>query len=203
MAAPHAAEIATLVLTLRIILEIYMKSQSLASMHRLVWTAIMAAAICVGAYLVVPIGPVPVSMQPFFVFLAGYVLGSGRGGSAVGLYLMAGAVGLPVFSGGGAGVGHLFGPTGGYLFGFGIAAFLCGMADQDNHGIRWKSGLFWGLLGLLMVYIVGAAWLKFSLDMSWTKAYVAGVAPFILWDVAKLCVALAAARYLRRCGLLP
>jgi biotin transport system substrate-specific component len=163
----------------------------------------MAATIGAGAYLIVPIGPVPVSMQPFFVFLAGYALGPRRGAMAVGLYLLAGALGLPVFAGGRSGLGHLFGPTGGYLFGWLITAWLCGMARRADGPLPWVRGGGYGLAALLILYATGAAWLKFALSMSWHKAWLAGVAPFIPWDAVKLAAALACGRYMIRLGLLP
>nr|WP_287411136.1 biotin transporter BioY [Pseudodesulfovibrio sp.] len=180
-----------------------MTNDSLMDLHQLVWTALMAALIGAGAYLVVPIGPVPVSMQPFFIFLAGYILGPKRGVLAVGLYLLAGTIGLPVFSGGKSGLGHLIGPTGGYLFGFVISAWMCGMAHKTSPNLHWVMGLIWGLGALLAVYSTGAAWLKFALDLSWHKAFLAGVAPFIPWDAIKIVVAVACCRYLIRLNLLP
>jgi biotin transport system substrate-specific component len=180
-----------------------MAQDSLTDLHQLVWTALMAATIGAGAYLIVPIGPVPVSMQPFFVFLAGLVLGPRRGVMAVGLYLLAGTLGLPVFAGGRSGLGHLCGPTGGYLFGSLAAAWLCGLARRADGAITWGRGAAMGLAGLLSLYIVGAAWLKFALSMSWHNAWLVGVVPFIPWDAIKIAAALACARYLLRTGMQP
>ena len=181
-----------------------MTHDSLMDLHQLVWTALMAALIGAGAYLIIPIGPVPVSMQPFFIFLAGYVLGPRYGLMAVGLYLLAGTIGLPVFSGGKSGLGHLFGPTGGYLFGFAISAWLCGLARKTSkNGLSWVAGIAWGFIALLAVYTIGAAWLKFALDLSWTKAFLAGVAPFIPWDAIKIVAAVGCCKYLIRLNLLP
>lgn len=180
-----------------------MSDNSLFDLHRLVWTALLAATICAGAYLIVPIGPVPVSMQPFFVFLAGYVLGPRHGAMAVGLYLLAGTIGLPVFAGGKSGLGHLLGPTGGYLFGFVGSAYLCGLARCAVTPVPWVRGLITGLAALLLAYATGATWLKLALSLSWTKAWVVGVAPFIPWDAVKVVAALACTRYLSRFNLLP
>ncbi|WP_243545052.1 biotin transporter BioY [Pseudodesulfovibrio tunisiensis] len=175
---------------------------TLNPLHRMVWTALMASAVAVGAYLVIPIGPVPVSMQPFFVFLAGYALGPKRGAMAVGLYLIAGAIGLPVFARGGAGLGYVMGPTGGYLFGFLASAWLCGMA-RKGEGTPWIRGLVWGAVALVAVYGIGMAWLALTLDISWGKALAVGVAPFIPWDALKIVAAVACWRYLSRFRLLP
>ncbi|QGY39933.1 biotin transporter BioY [Pseudodesulfovibrio cashew] len=180
-----------------------MTKNSLTDLHLLVWTALMAAAIGAGAYLIVPIGPVPISMQPFFIFLAGYVLGARRGALAVGLYLLAGTIGLPVFAGGKSGLGHLLGPTGGYLFGFMVSAWLCGLAGHHERVIPWIKGLAFGAGALLTAYAAGAAWLKFALGLTWYKAWLAGVVPFIPWDAVKVVLALLCVRYLARHNLLP
>ena len=176
---------------------------TLTDLHQLVWTALMAAMVAAGAYLIFPIGPVPISMQPFFVFLAGFALGPKHGLLALGLYLLAGTVGLPVFSGGHSGLGHLIGPTGGYLFGFALAAWLCGFARRSGKIVPWGAGLAWGGVALLLVYALGGGWLKFALDMTWTKAWLVGVVPFIPWDGLKVIAALVCVRYLFRFGLLP
>jgi biotin transporter BioY len=91
---------------------------------------IMAALIAVGGYLAIPIGPVPIVLQNLFVLVAALLLGSRWASAAVAVYLLAGACGLPVFAGGGGGLGHLFGPRGGYLFGFLAAAWLVGKLSE-------------------------------------------------------------------------
>lgn len=180
-----------------------MSKNSLTDLHQLVWTALMAATIGAGAYLIVPVGPVPISMQPFFVFLAGYALGPTRGAMAVGLYLLAGTIGLPVFAGGKSGLGHLLGPTGGYLFGFVVSAWLCGLSRRGETIVPWIKGLAYGVGALLSVYIIGAAWLKFALTMTWYKVWLVGVVPFIPFDAIKIVLALVCCRYLAKYALLP
>jgi len=179
-----------------------MTQNPLADLHGLVWTALMAALIGASAYLIVPIGPVPVSMQPLVIFLAGYVLGPRRGALAVGLYLLSGTIGLPVFSGGKSGLGHLLGPTGGYLLGFVVSAFLCGLA-RTTEGLPWFRGIAFGAAALLVAYGAGATWLKFALNLPWAKAWAVGVLPFIPWDAIKMAVAMGCARYLMRFNLIP
>ena len=180
-----------------------MHTNSLTDLHSLVWTALMAAAIGAGAYLIVPIGPVPVSMQPFFVFLAGYALGPRRGAMAVALYILAGTVGLPVFAGGKSGLGHLLGPTGGYLLGFVVTAYLCGKARDEETLIPWTKGLAFGGMGLLAAYAIGSLWLKVVMGLTFYKAWLVGIVPFIPWDAIKAVAALLCARYLARFNLLP
>lgn len=179
-----------------------MNDSPLSDIHRLVWTALMAALIGAGAYANLPIGPVPVSMQTFFVTLAGFVLGPRRGALAVALYLLAGTAGLPVFAGGKSGLGHLIGPTGGFLIGFMAMAFLSGLARTDE-GIAWARGFVFGILGMAVLFAFGLVWLKFSLSLDWSRAWAAGVAPFILWGLAKTGAAVAVGRCLARARLMP
>ena len=175
----------------------------LTDLHLLVWTALMAALIGAGAYLVVPIGPVPVSMQPFFIFLAGYLLGPRHAFLAMTLYLLAGIIGLPVFAGGKSGLGYMLGPTGGYLLGFLGTALICGLARTSEHGLPWVRGVLAGLAGVGLAYATGAVWLKIVLTLTWTKAVALGVLPFIPWDILKVVVALACARHMVRLRLTP
>lgn len=121
-----------------------------------------ALSIWLGAILSLPIpgAEVPVSMQTLAVILAGALLGHVRGGAAVGLYLIAGAIGLPVFAEGRSGVDVLFGPTGGFLFGFLIAGMLSG---YYWHKIQPQKGLLpWiiFLLAHLLILILGFVWLN-------------------------------------------
>lgn len=176
--------------------------QTLESLHRLVWTAMFSATIAVGAYLHFPLGPIPFSMQPFFIFLAGYTLGPKYGPMSVLLYLLAGGIGLPVFAGGNAGFAYLLGPTGGYLGGFVIGAALTGMTAHKGRTIEWIPALVWGFLAILCTYGLGAWRLAAVLDFGPEKALVVGVLPFIIPDAIKIAAAVACARHMQRRGLL-
>ena len=182
-----------------------MQSTSLVSMHRLVWVALCAALIALGSMLVVPMGSIPFSMQPFFVMLAGFILAPAMGAVSVLLFLGAGAAGLPVFQKGMAGVAHMLGPTGGFLVGFVFLAFLAGFGRSRNCpvAVPWVRGLFFGFLGMAALYLLGWSWLKFSLDLGWGKAFLAGVAPFFPLGMVKLVMAVACVRLLAKSRLLP
>jgi biotin transport system substrate-specific component len=176
------------------------KDESLISLHRLVWTAMLAALTAVGAYVTVPLGPVPVTLQTFFVILSGYVLGPAGGAAAVGLYLAAGSVGLPVFAGGKSGAAVLLGPTGGYLVGFAACAAITGMTGRKA---GWLGILAYGLAGLAAIYVLGVARLKFVLDAEWTKAAAIGLLPFLPGAAVKLLLAAGAYRFMLKRRLLP
>ena len=174
----------------------------LGRLHRLVWTALLAACIAVGAWLQLPIGAVPITLQPLFVFLAGYLLGPARGAAAVLLYVAAGVLGLPVFAGGAAGLGVVLGPTGGYLLGFVVAAAMTGLVPRRGP-IGWVAGLAAGALALAAAYGIGAARLAQVLNLGPGQAIAAGVLPFLPFDLVKVVLALVVARRLRAQGLAP
>lgn len=132
--------------------------------------AVLTALIIVGAYIKIPVPPVPFTMQSFFVILGGLTLGAGCGAAAVGLYIFMGLAGLPIFSGGG-GFGYVLSPTFGYIIGFMIAAFAGGR-------IAAASNRFWRLLcaalaataviyifGMGYYYLIQTLYLKQTVDI--------------------------------------
>lgn len=161
-----------------------------------VLAALFAALIAVGAFIAIPIGPVPIVMQNFFVLLCGLLLGPRWGLAACGVYLLAGALGLPVFAGGTGGLGRIFGPTGGYLLAYLPAVFLCGWISQNK-----KTPLVWDAIALIIasmvIYGLGVSWLKISTGMDWPKAVAVGMLPFLLGDLLKIIAAVAVARAAR------
>ena len=179
--------------------------QSLYTLHRLVWTALLAALIAVGSYLHLSIGPVPISFQTLFVLLSGFILGMSGGIISVVLYILAGILGLPVFAGGTAGLGHLLGPTGGYILGFLGAAFITGLSKYFSRSslTSWTRGLFSALLGLIPIYALGLPWLKLTLDLNWIKALSIGLLPFLPGAVLKVLLCVLILRFLQKYDLTP
>ncbi len=181
-----------------------MSQSQLFSLHRLVWTALLAATVASGAYIQFPIGLIPFSLQTFFVILSGFVLGPLYGAMSIGLYLSAGLIGLPVFSGGSSGFAHLMGPTGGFLFGFVLCSAISGLAVRSQSGsISWVRGIVWGALGILVMYAFGVSWLKYTLEINWLKAFTVGMLPFLPGSGIKLFLAVACAKFLYKNRLLP
>lgn len=159
------------------------------STTELAHVALFAALIGLGALVSVPFfGPVPFTLQPLGVLLAGMILGPRLGPVSVVVYLMLGLV-APVYASGQAGVAVLVGPTGGYLAGFAVAAWLTGRIAHAGPPsfVRFTSA---GLAGLVPVYALGAAWLAWHLEIAdgW-GIMVAGVLPFIPLDALKALVA--------------
>ncbi len=142
-----------------------------------------------GAYVRVPLGftPVPITLQTFFVILAGAILGKKLGALSQAGYLVLGLIGLPVFTGAGTGLLYLAGPTGGYLIGFIVSAFLVGRLIDISERAWWKLGVF--AIGLISIYLCGISWLSISLNISFYKAYLLGVLPFLPGAAFKLAIA--------------
>ncbi len=135
-----------------------------------------------------PFTPVPISGQTFAVLLVGMALGSRRGALALLAYLAEGAAGLPVFAEAKSGLVTLFGPTGGYLFGFVLAAWLVGLLAERGFDRTLPKTLFAMLIGNLAIYVCGVFWLsRFIGALDATLA--AGVYPFLIGDVFKALLA--------------
>ena len=160
-----------------------------------VFATLFAALTAVGAYLALPIDPVPIVLQNLFILLAGLLLGSRWGTAAVGIYLLAGACGLPVFAGGMGGIGRLIGPTGGYLIGFLPAVFLIGLISERRQSP--VHDVLAMICGTVVVYACGVSWLKVVTGLTWAKALAVGMYPFLPGDALKIAVAVPIARSLR------
>ncbi len=162
----------------------------------MVLASLMAALTAVGAYIHVPIGPVPIVLSTLFVLLSGLLLGSRWGLASMCLYLLVGAIGMPVFAGGKGGIAHFLGPTGGYLFGYVLASWLTGFIAERSRGILILEILS-VLIGSLAIYSLGVPWLKMVTHMSWPKTFMVGMIPFLIGDAVKASVALILARAVR------
>ncbi len=165
-------------------------------LRMLVYASLMSALIAVGAFVSIPIGPVPIVMQNLFVLLAGLLLGRNWATISVAVYLLAGACGLPVFAGASGGIGRLIGPTGGYLAGFLAAAYITGWGSERAGG-RVAIEIPAMVVASLAVYLLGVSWLKVVTGMDWPKAVAVGMIPFLLGDALKIAAAVILARTLR------
>lgn len=130
-----------------------------------------------GSYITIPMVPVPITMQTFAVMVVGAVFGWKLGGLTVAFWLLQGAMGIPVFApGAAAGIARFFGPTGGYLFAFPIAAMLTGWMVQKGF-TGFAKGFAAMLAGNLLVLAIGGLWLAAMLGAE--KGLALGVTPFI------------------------
>tara|TARA_B100001939_G_C16836038_1_gene570921 strand:+ start:174 stop:794 length:621 start_codon:yes stop_codon:yes gene_type:complete len=143
--------------------------------------------LAVSAQFKIPLYPVPVTGQTLVVLLIGMTYGPRLGGVTIAAYLFEGALGLPVFAGGAAGVAVLMGPTAGYLFGFLLAAIAMGYLAERGMGRTVVSTIAAMVIGNCVVYLCGALWLADFIGFS--QAIVMGVLPFLYGDALKLVVA--------------
>lgn len=141
-------------------------------------------AICAQVAIPLPFSPVPITGQTFAVLLTGALLGSKRGSLALLAYLAEGAIGFPVFAGGTAGLLCLVGPTGGYLIGFIVAAFITGLLAERGWDQRVRTTFLAMLIGNAAIYIFGLLWLARFVESG--KVLSLGFYPFIPGDFLKL-----------------
>jgi biotin transport system substrate-specific component len=170
---------------------------------RITLTALFAALIAAGTFISIPLpfSPVPIVLQNLFAVLSGLVLGPVLGGAAVAVYLAAGAIGAPVFAGATGGFVHFLGPTGGFLYGYFLAAVSAGLiAGRPGAGIKtpvWRVILA-AASGFLILYVPGLLQLKAVAGLPWGGTLIAGCLPFLPGDAVKAVVAILVSSRLRR-----
>lgn len=156
------------------------------SLRGMVYASLFGALTAAGAWMIIPLPPVPITLQTLFMGLAAILLGGRLGAVSQVVYLMLGILGLPVFAGGKAGLGVLLGPTGGYLIGFVVAAFVVGWLV----GRKESAGFAWLILSLLagtaVVYSLGVLQLALAARLTLVKALTLGVLPFLIGDAFKI-----------------
>src|SRR5215204_3263184 len=156
-------------------------SLSVAMMTRV---ALMAAVTAVAAQITVPIEPVPFTFQVLAVILSGLLLGPRYGALAQAIYVLVGAVGVPVFAQFSGGLGVVLGPTGGYLVSYPIAAAVAGLAAHAARDAPRRrallTGFLWGCAGLAVIYALGATWLAVVTQLPFAAALAQGVLPFVV-----------------------
>ncbi len=139
------------------------------------------------AQVQVPLWPVPVTGQTFGALLIGALLGRKRAAWSMLTYLAQGFLGLPVFAGASSGIGRLIGPTGGYLLGFVVAAYVVGWLNELGWGQRFWSALVALFIGDLCIYGMGLPWLAGF--VGWPSVLQVGFFPFVVGDALKLALA--------------
>lgn len=162
--------------------------KNIFSTHSLVTMAMFAAILCVSAYISIPLpNGSHITFLNFIITLIILLFPVTQSICIIGLWLLMGCVGLPVFIGGNAGIGYLFGPFGGYSIAFLMNAilipFLCG---KNYHRIRFTCT---AIISVVFVDFIGTLWMMFSSHMSFPAAFIAGFLPFIALDLIKAVVA--------------
>jgi biotin transport system substrate-specific component len=153
--------------------------------------ALMVAMNCVSAYIIIPLpfSLSPLALQTLIVNLTGYVLNAKQAFMTMLVYLLVGLAGVPVFTGGSAGPGKLFGPTGGYIIGFLFTAVFLAYFRGEKYNFK-RYALLGCVIGIPLIYVFGVVQLKLITGMGWDKAIMTGALPFIPLDIVK-CLAAA------------
>ncbi len=160
---------------------------------------LFAALTAVGAQITIPIGPVPITLQTFFILLSGMIGGAVIGFLSQLIYILLGAVGLPVFAGFKGGIVAILGPTGGYIISFPLAALACGFFF---HNMKGENVIVKGVVAVmaaeLIIYALGVPWLagwialarQVSSVEALSLAIQLGMLPFLPGDAVKAAVAI-------------
>ena len=176
-------------------MDIYSSNNSLVSsllgkktndfVYVLLTSVIGSFILAISSKVQIPLTPVPVTLQTLVLLVMSMFLGWRGAVGATSLYLFQGAIGLPVFAHGGGFI-ILFGPTGGYLFGFLIASLVVGYLAEKG----WDKSVvltFTSMtIGTLIIYLFGVIWLSYLKDLN--TALVFGLLPFITPDILKICL---------------
>ncbi len=150
--------------------------------------ALMTAVLCVLAPFSIPVGPIPISLATFGLYLSVIILGRKKAVSVCLMYLLIGFIGLPVYSGFSGGPARLLGPTGGYLLGYILLTIVAGMIVDKFPKNRWLC-LLGLVIGTMVCYMLGTAWLAYQMGISFKEALVIGVFPFLIGDIIKMAAA--------------
>lgn len=143
-----------------------------------------AAIIAVLSQITIPFGLIPLTMQTFAVGFVATVLGKKLGTWSTLIYILVGLIGLPVFAEFSSGFGVFFGPTGGYLIGFIVNAWVTGWL-MEKHSTNFIWGIAANLVGTFFTLLFGSLWLMFVADFNLIQAIGAGFAPFVLPGIIK------------------
>lgn len=172
-------------------------AENRTSTREMTFMGLMTAVMCALGPLSIPLpGLVPLSLGTLVIYFCPYLLGARRAALCCLLYILLGAVGLPVFTGYTGGLSKLFGPTGGYMLGYFFIIFFEGLAIKrfPNHRLPHAAGI---VFGTICCYLIGTLWLGHLLNLTFAKAFTAGVIPFIPGDIGKAIVALLIAPVVR------
>lgn len=174
-------------------------TKAFLTVREMTYIAIFTAIMVVTAFIQIPLPftPVPITLQTMTVMLAGLLLKPKEASLSLIVYVLLGAIGLPVFAGGQGGLSILVGPTGGYLVSWIPAAGLVALIHGNSNQLL-RAVLAALIGGIVLVYVIGVPWLALSTGMSISKAIAVGAVPFILGDLFKLVLAVGLATALRK-----
>lgn len=155
----------------------------------LILSALFAAVTAVFSQILIPIGPVPINLGTLAVFLAGGFLGHKYGTLSIGVYILLGVVGVPVFAGFKGGAAAITGPTGGYIIGYLFIAFIVGLAVSKSEKVSLIILISAMIIGLAICYILGTTWFIHLTGWTLKKALMTCVVVFLPGDALKIFLA--------------
>ncbi|MBA4543638.1 MULTISPECIES: biotin transporter BioY [Thermoactinomyces] len=165
-------------------------TKSVLRVRDMTWMAMFVALLAISGMFSIPVGPVPITLQTLVVMLAGSVLGARRGFISMVVFILLAAVGAPVLSGGGGGIAHLLGPTGGYIISWPFAAFLIGWIIERWGDSVWKLMVAHVVGGVAFIHLVGFTWVVSYLHLPLNmKTFITSLFIFLPGDLVKAVVA--------------
>jgi len=167
---------------------IYIEKLGKVTSTQLFWILSFSILTLFAAQVSIPVKPVPFTLQTMLVVLAGAFLGAKNGALSQIIYLASGAIGLPVFANFSLGFPVLFGPTGGYLIAFPVAAYLAGKIIEENKSLLAIAVSMF--LGTLVIIFSGAAYLSLFFNGDFSTALKVGALIFTVWDLIKISAAI-------------
>lgn len=159
------------------------------SIKDMILASLFAALTSIGAFLVLPFYPVPLTFQSLFIYLVAMLLGRKIALLSQIIYISLGFIGLPVFAAGKSGPGVLFGPTGGYLWGFAISAYVIGNIVERNNIKEVKNFVIAGIMGILIINFFGALQLYLVTRLNVKTILLSSILPFLPGDFIKVLIA--------------
>lgn len=169
------------------------------STRELTKMTLLTALLCISSYIIIPLpfSLASITAQTIIINLIAFLLKPKQAFTTISVFLLLGLIGIPVFSGGGAGPSKLFGPTGGYLFGYLIAATVISYLKGKDFNI--KKCIFLSIVvGMPIIYILGAGYMEFLTKMNFKALITTSVLPFIPLDILKCILAAFLAKILNR-----
>lgn len=170
--------------------------------QKMIYVALFAALISVCGFISIPVvgTPIPIVLQNMLVVVTGLMLGPVLGSFATLLFLGAGALGLPIFSGGTGGIARFLGPTGGFLYGYALATLVAGLiAQKPSYGKKTSvlRLVLATVLSFISMYIPGVLHFMFSMNKTFAQTMALCVIPYIPGDIVKMVIAILLASKLR------
>ncbi len=164
------------------------QSQSKLKISDLTMVAMAAALLAISAQIAIPLGPVPFTLQTAFFLMVAIILPPKNAFLAISAYLLLGAIGLPVFSAGRGGLGQLFGPTGGFLFGFWPAVLACSFILKKAEYLSLKRVYLAAISATIIIFICGIAYYAILSNISFYQSFLVVALPFLAIDAAKIMI---------------